>query len=164
MEKMIKELESGDFGSTGRSAAKMLRSVVDTRDQYKALCEQKDAELAEKQKKIKELSRQIDMLWWVMEAAKPGDKIYASNEFKVEEATINSISYDEENKLLISISFKCSHNCQGCPFEEPWEDQISEEGGCDGEYGNMEIPISKLGVTFFNDRALAEKVQTEFWE
>lgn len=163
MEKMIKELEVAIFGSTGRSAARMLRSVVGTRDQYKALCEQKDVELAEKQKKIKELSRQIDMLWWVMEAAKPGNKIYAVSSTRVEEATISSITYDEENRLMVSISFKCDHFCTDCPFESYWEDHSSGEAGCDGAWGNLEIPISKMGVDFFNDRALAEKVLEEFW-
>lgn len=163
MEKMIQELESGDFGSTGRSAARMLQSVVETRDQYKALCERKETELTERQQKLKEAIRQLDMLRWITETAKPGDKIYVVSSTRVEEATISSITYDEENKLMVSLSFKCDHCCSDCPFEAPWEDHVSGESGCDGEYGDMEIPISKLGVTFFNDRALAEKVLAEFW-
>ena len=164
MEKLIEYLESGDFGNTGHSAAQMLRSIAETRDQYRVLCKQKEADLAERQIALRNAIRQLDMLRWITETAKPGDKIYVVSSTRVEEATISSITYDEENKLMVSLSFKCDHCCSDCPFEAPWEDHVSGESGCDGEYGGMEIPISKLGVTFFNDRALADKVLKEFWE
>lgn len=158
---IMNELSSGEFGSTGRSAARILHNTVETRNQYKELFEQKVTELAERQQKLKEAIRQLDMLRWIVETAKVGDFVFAVSNTRIKDATISGISYTPETKLIVDVVFDCDSCCGGCPFESTWDDYVSGEGGCDNEWGCTQVSVSEFGVSLFNDRKLAEHALAE---
>lgn len=90
---------------------------------------------------------------------KVGDPVWCISATKIKSARVGYIEI-WSGDTVVTLDINCSYECDGCPFEDHWEDPTGS-GGCDGEYGQTTVSADDFGKTVFLTREEAEAALAE---
>ena len=83
-----------------------------------------------------------------------GDVVYSPRKNGILEQNVISIEIEENPH--VRVCFNCDHLCDGCPNNQPYQNQAGD-GGCFGEYGESFFAFEDFGKTVFITREEAEQ-------
>lgn len=89
----------------------------------------------------------------IVPPCKVWNTVYSPRENDILEQTVVSIEIEEDPH--VRVYFTCDHLCDGCPNNQPYQNQAGE-GGCFGEYGESFFAFEDFGKTVFITREEAE--------
>ena len=90
----------------------------------------------------------------IVPPCKVGNTVYSPRENDILEQTVVSIEIEEDPH--VRVYFTCDHLCDGCPNNQPYQNQAGD-GGCFGEYGESFFAFEDFGKTVFITREEAEQ-------
>lgn len=91
---------------------------------------------------------------------KVGDTVFVTGTTRTVQATIDEAYLDDAQGVEYLVSFECTEDCDGCPFND-WKQDYSGEYSCDGEWGQASIRGADIGKTVFLTREGAEAALKE---